>query len=89
MNSDDYYRERMTADRYVPENGAPDPVSHRPGSPEKIAELCRRAEAGHELWAQDDMTVFAPMSERSLSWHLFRMGDVGRERFDDEENFSE
>lgn len=34
----------------------PEPCFSLPGSPEKLAELCRRAEMGQRLWSRQDET---------------------------------
>ncbi len=36
----------------------PSPTKARPGTPEKLAILAERYEAGRDLWHDDDVTVF-------------------------------
>lgn len=41
-------------DEFFEVDEMPAPCDHMPGSPEKLAELSRRLEAGQSLWHEDD-----------------------------------
>jgi len=53
-------READFAPRADPDDPAWQPTEARPGSPEKIAVLCRRLEAGVPLWHPGDRTCLCP-----------------------------